>query len=189
MRDKVEETEKFEEMLEFKWPYGLSDIESIEGTEVTDEHRRDAMFATGCECLHYMEVAVHELSPGFRRYGGTLAKIVTQFQEARSTIKEEMTRIAHRNLRCVVTGNLGGRRVMSARLATHEKEMRDGARERLKEARDDVNPMIDDNVTLGIDLGKDEGSDTVAVVVDLTAGTVDEVELDETPDDLKTDPI
>lgn len=129
MRDKVEETEKFEEMLEFKWPYGLSDIKSIEGTEVTDEHRRDAMFATGCECLHYMEVAVHELSPGFRRYGGTLAKIVTQFQEARSTIKEEMTRIAHRNLRCVVTGNLGGRRILNARLATIEKEARDKPRE------------------------------------------------------------
>lgn len=107
------------------WPYGLGDIKFIEGTEVTEGHRALAEGATKCECFTHMKAAVSELSPGFRRYGGTLAKIAAQFQEARSTIKEEMTRIAHRNLRCVVTGNLSGRRVMSARLATIEKEARD----------------------------------------------------------------
>lgn len=129
MSDEVEETEETEEPPEYVWPYGLGDIESIEGTEVTYDHRMQAMNATECECLNHMKAAVSELSPGFRRYGGTLAKIVTQFQEAQSTIKEEMTRIAHRNLRCVVTDNLGGRRVMNARLATIEKEARDKPRE------------------------------------------------------------
>lgn len=127
-------SEDFEEELtgsdlmfdpKYVWPYGLGDIKSIEGEEVTNKHRMQAMNATECECLHYMDAAVREISPGCRRYGGTLMKIVTQFQEARSTIREEMTRIAHRNLRCVVAGNLRGRRVMNAGLAIEEKKARD----------------------------------------------------------------
>lgn len=107
------------------WPYGLGDIKSLEGIEVTDDHLAEAMNATDCECLMHMDFAVSELSPGFRKYGGTLAKIATQFLEAREVIREEMTRLAHRNLLAVVTGNLGGRRVMNARLAVAEKEARD----------------------------------------------------------------
>lgn len=131
-----EETESMSEVetpSEPVWPYDLGDIKSIEGTEVTEDHRADAMNATDCECFTYMKAAVSELSPGFRRYGQTLAKIATQFLEAQGTIQEEMTRIAHRNLRCVVTGNLGNRRVLNAQLATHEKEMRNGAREHLRQ--------------------------------------------------------
>ena len=124
MSDEVEEVEEVEEPL-VPWLYGLGDVKFIEGVEVTDNYRAQALTATRSECLDYMDMAVSELSPGFRRYGGTLGKIVAQFLESRDTIKEEMKRIAHRNLRCVVTGNLGGRRVLNAGLATAEKEARD----------------------------------------------------------------
>lgn len=149
-------SEDFEEELtgsdlmfdpKYVWPYGLGDIKSIEGEEVTDEHRADAMNATECECLHYMDVAVREISPGCRRYGGTLMKIATQFQNARSTIREEMTRIAHRNLRCAVTGSLAGRRVMNAALATEEKKARDNPPR--PEPVEEVEPIEDFDPKLG----------------------------------------
>ncbi len=118
-------SERGDPVPQVPWPYGLGDLKTVEGIEVTDGHRIQAMTATDCECLFHFDAAVSELSPGFRKYGGTLAKIATQFLESREVIREEMTRLAYRNLLAVVTGNPSGRRVMSAELATAEKEARD----------------------------------------------------------------
>lgn len=120
----------------YVWPYGLGDLKTVEGLEVTDEHRAAARNATDCECLFHFDAGVSALSPGFRKYGGTLAKIATQFLEAREVIREEVNRLAYRNLLAVVTGNPGGRRVMNAYLATAEKEARD------KPAETPVDPKV-----------------------------------------------
>ncbi len=130
------------------WPWGLDNFKVIEGIKVTTGHRVDAFEATRCECLEHMDRAVSELSPGFRKYGGTLGKIATQFLESREVIREEMTRLAYRNLLAVVTDNPGARRVLNAHLATAEKEARDkprGAPDTILEApmdgAEDVDPV------------------------------------------------
>ena len=136
MSDEASEVE-----VKVEWPYGLGKIEFIDDNEVTDENRLAAMEATRCECLELMDKAVSELSPGFRRYGGTLRKVVDMFTSERKVIEEEMSRIARRNLQCVVTGHIGGRRVLNFELAVAEKEARDALEDKESSVGEEKTPL------------------------------------------------
>lgn len=115
--------------------YGLSDIKFIEcrnesgvviRREVTDAHRYKALASTHSETLKCFDEGLRQMSPGLRRYGRTLADIVLKFQSERAVIREEMTRIAVKNLTAVVSGKLNTRRVLNLAIAIADKRERDG---------------------------------------------------------------
>lgn len=141
--------------VEWVAPYGLSDIKfvecrnaetgSLERCKVTDNHRYAALDVTRSETLDFFDSGVQCVSPGLRRYGGTLAAIVRRFQEERSVIDDEMGRIARRNLECIVKGKLAGRRILNLKMAIAVKEERDGIAQveepPVEEARNSTAPV------------------------------------------------
>ena len=127
------EEEELAEVEPYTPRYGLGDITHVEcrneegvvgKKEVTDEERQEAENVTCSGTLDFFDKGLQEVSPALRRYGGTLMAIATRFQEERSTIEEEMTRIAQHNLRCIVSGKLGPRRVLNLGLAEEIKRNR-----------------------------------------------------------------
>lgn len=104
--------------------YGLNATMKIEGIQVTDAHREEALALTLCESLILMDAAVSSISPHVRRYGGTFGAILEQFVAARGVIEEEMSRVANRNLECVVTGNSAGARILNLEIYVAMKEAR-----------------------------------------------------------------
>ena len=107
--------------------YGLDATLKVDGKDVTDEHRDEALAYTDCEALTLMDAATQVVGPHFRRYGGTAAAIMAQFIAARGVIEEEMARCAARNLECVVTGNLTALRMMNNAKYVEAKEARAAA--------------------------------------------------------------
>ena len=102
--------------------YGLDKVFTIEGVDVTDEHRKEALALSDCEALNFLDQATQCVAPGLRKYGGTLGALMENFIASRGVIEEEMARVARRNLESVVSGSKAGRRVLNYAIAVAEKE-------------------------------------------------------------------
>ena len=132
--------------------YGLDATLKIEGIEVTQEHRDEALAYTDCEALKCLDEAAQVVGPHFRRYGGTAAAIMEQFIAARGVIEEEMTRCAVRNLESIVTGNRATLRMLNNAKYIEAKEARAAAAKTSEEGPasepvDPPDPEIEDDTS------------------------------------------
>lgn len=134
--------------------YGLSDIKYVEcrnkdgvvvQQEVTNAHRYEALALTSSETLQCFDDGLRQVAPGLRRYGQTLAAIVRKFQEERGVIREEMARIAVKNLTAVVAQKPGTRRILNLEIAVAVKRKRDGVEEEVPP--EETSSIVDNDPT------------------------------------------
>lgn len=131
--------------------YGLESTLKVEGVDVTNQNRKEALDYTNCETLRLMDQAAASVGPHFRRYGATAAAIIEQFIAARGVIEEEMARIAARNLECVVTENRVGLRMLNNDRYAEAKAERTAGQEAARAALDPDSSVDDDDIDIDDD--------------------------------------